>query len=196
MADNLELGKLVPPEVDYRDAIHIAVMPVIISETMEWPTPGTPVCFEVGSREVVRECRAEDYNDFPKTAIGILDPFFDGRMTPGDRVWMFLKPNTVNGMRHRWTHPVVDSPPEDLSDPKEWIAAWCQKWDFNYDEVMEVCASGASDPGEWGRWITRRGRDLHDVEELGDMTEFWEKMRQALGREVEDKDGIGWSCSC
>lgn len=74
-----------------RDAVHIAVAPVVAAERLQ---PGQ----HVGLLDDGRVCA----ND---KAIGIVDPFLVDAVLPGQRLWLFLYPGTVTSFSHVWTHP-------------------------------------------------------------------------------------------
>jgi hypothetical protein len=42
--------------------------------------------------------------------IGIVDPFLDQPVRPGEEFWVFVYPNTITGMRHYWQHPAFANP--------------------------------------------------------------------------------------
>lgn len=91
-ATQFSIGHLIGGAAE-RDAIHIAVAPVIADETL-WPGQAIgPVNGDPG--------RAAP----SKTPLGIVDPFLSAPVYPGQRCWMFLLPNTITGLRHEWTHP-------------------------------------------------------------------------------------------
>ena len=92
-----ELGTL-PDESDHRDAIHIAVIPLIAGE---WIAPGT--------KFVLRDGKAIGIGGAPGTPIGVVDPFLMHTVEPGGRFWGCLYPNTVMSLRHAWTHPAFSA---------------------------------------------------------------------------------------
>lgn len=75
-----------------RDAVHIAVAPVIAGYRL---SPG--------------ECVGPVYDGTQfgtcKKPIGIVDPFLTADVLPGQRFWLFLYPGTITGLRHVWSHP-------------------------------------------------------------------------------------------
>ena len=73
-----------------RDAVHIAVAPVIAGQEL---APGNHVGLVDGKASM-------ETNDF----IGIIDPFLTSDVEEGQRCWLYLYPNTVQSLRHVWTH--------------------------------------------------------------------------------------------
>ena len=88
------LGKLIVDGERRRDAVHVAVAPVTAVERL---APGAHVGFvSANDRERVGTSR---------TPIGVVDPFLQEEVQPGERFWLFLYPNSVTSLRHVWTHP-------------------------------------------------------------------------------------------
>ena len=101
-----------------RDAIHIAVAPVVATEQLN---PGQRIWFvEKGNYE--RVCGGGFFTDH---AIGIVDPFLTGPVNEGDRFWMFLFPRTITSLRHEWTHPAFPEEEErQIGVSKKASEAW------------------------------------------------------------------------
>jgi hypothetical protein len=78
MSEAPKVGELLPPGEARRDAIHVAIMPMLAVKALQ---PGE------------------------RLANGIVDPYLTAPVQPGERCWLFLYPNTVTGLRHVWTHP-------------------------------------------------------------------------------------------
>ena len=75
-----------------RDAIHLAVEPVIA---------GQPLL--AGERITVRDGVAWAAVD--DQVLGIVDPFLFGGVATGERFWFVMLPRMVHSLRHVWTHP-------------------------------------------------------------------------------------------
>lgn len=106
MSKEVVLGQLAD-ESSKRDAIHIAVAPVIAGEML---IPGDEIGFmNPNVTDIVG--RANNPTDLRRKAvsgiraIGIVDPFLRDRVKQGERFWMLLFPRTITGLRHAWTHP-------------------------------------------------------------------------------------------
>ncbi|HJZ56553.1 MAG TPA: hypothetical protein VKE74_16425 [Gemmataceae bacterium] len=96
-----KLGELITDGDRRRDAIHIAVAPVMAGEDLG---PGWHVGFvRPGDTETVGT------SDRP---IGLVDPFLKQPVNRGERFWLFLYPNTITGLRHVWTHLAFQSQSE------------------------------------------------------------------------------------
>ena len=93
MSDTPELGKL-PLEGAARDAIHVAIAPVVAAY-MVYPAQ------RVGPMVDGR------YGPHPPDGkhLGIVDPYLDHPVPAGASFWLCLFPGTVTGMRHHWSAP-------------------------------------------------------------------------------------------
>lgn len=78
-----------------RDAVHIAVAPVIAGQPLD---PGDHFWLNSDGLAVKSTGRREH------RTIGVVDPYYDGVILKGDRFWGLLYPNTVTGLRHSWSH--------------------------------------------------------------------------------------------
>jgi hypothetical protein len=100
-----------------RDAIHVAIIPIFVMEAM---APGTPVQKRYSFDSDVTPCAADH-----KDCIGVIDPFLKEDAQPYATVWLFLHPNSVQALRHSWTH-------DKFEDEGE------QDWD-DYDDGCRGC---------------------------------------------------------
>ena len=109
-----KVGKILDKHDEERDAIHVCVCPVTVGEEL---MPGARVRPSGVEQEVIQD----DGN-----WVGIIDPFLAAAPLPkGTRVYLFMKPGSVGGMRHVWGHA-------DLEDFGGWgkyaeedHEAWC-----------------------------------------------------------------------
>jgi hypothetical protein len=95
-----KLGRA-PASDDQRDAVHIAIVPVIAGEKL---FPGQDVGIEEG--RAVR-CR---------NPIGIIDPFLKRSVQRNEPCWLLIYPGTITSLRHDWTHPALDSGTKGIED--------------------------------------------------------------------------------
>ena len=99
MAENVpQLGKLIEGEA-YRDAVHIAVAPVVAGCILD---PGDRIGLDDNGLAV--------HMKYDLT-IGIVDPFLVDCVAPGQKFWLYLRPNTVTSLRHAWCHPAFRPKP-------------------------------------------------------------------------------------
>jgi len=101
-----------------RDAIHIAVIPIMAKEKLH---AGEPVCAD-GTRK--------------GKPIGIVDPFLTYPIYEDSAFWCFLFPNSVTSIRHEWTHPAFD---KDISrsDSEQWLTDFAKEFRMGYDDFLE-----------------------------------------------------------
>ena len=180
------IGKILKPAEDRRDAIHIAIVPVIAGEDL-WP--GNPVCLVHGTTDTVKRMEQGEH-------LGVVDPFLHKAQLPirkGQRFWMFLNPNTVTGMRHEWTHPAFDQPHVAANESELWLRKFADRWNFDYDEMIDA-AQGR------GEYITAMGIDLHGAGDLGtgEEDEFWRCIEALTGKQfsADLRNALTWTCSC
>ncbi len=93
------LGNIID-ETAGRDAIHLAVEPAVAVEKLY---PGQHVGFVEGGVGIKGE------------HIGIVDPFLDGFVAPGQMFWLVIYPRTITSLRHVWEHPSI---PSSLPSPQ------------------------------------------------------------------------------
>jgi hypothetical protein len=170
-----------------RDAIHIAVAPVVCAD--DYLSPGQEVGFIYDSRtEVKRMDRA-----YGQPVLGVVDPFLRKGVSRGERFWVFLLPNTITFLRHHWQHPAFEPAPPPASASEAWLRYFADKWNFNYAEMIEAASS------EDGGYAIAFGRDLHGREQLGaDEALFWYHLEVMTGKKFNEtyREQFGWSCSC
>lgn len=197
----LPLGKIIDTD-QQRDAIHIAVAPVVASHAL---SPGEHIGFvTAGDTETVGRADGP-FGERSITPIGIVDPFLTVRVIKGDRFWMFLYPQTITSLRHDWTHPAfVAQPIKAVSDKdasEAWLRNFCATADGpSYEAVMAAISGGAPSTvddiyGGWGymnsEYLHFDGRDAH-----GDIPdEFWHHAEIVLGEKLTQKP-TSFSCSC
>lgn len=184
--NSVEVGKLITSPQE-RDAIHIAVLPVVAAEQLR---TGQDIGFVYGSRTLVK---AKD-RCYGLEAVGIVDPFLPQYyVEKGQEFWMFLFPNTVTGMRHHWQHPLVDNVKPPASESEKWLREFADKWNFDYEEMVEEA------PMKEG-CVVARGIDIHSAGELdpGEEELFWTHIEKLTGQQFDEqhRQQFGWSCSC
>jgi hypothetical protein len=181
--DDLGIGRLITNADARRDAIHVAVAPVVAGEKLY---PGQHVGMRDG-RGIAGG-----------THVGIVDPFLPGPVYPEQRFWLFLFPGSISSLRHHWVHPEFSDEPAGSdptgSDPansasETWLRDYASDLGLPYDELME----GAD------AWVTRgdylnRGRLLEGV---WTSEEFWTHYEAVTGKGVpRGKRDSFFACSC
>lgn len=90
------LGRPTGPS-DSRDAVHVAVFPAF-SDTALSPGAWVRKGERHGSAWKVCSAHAGD-------GIGVVDVFLPGPVPPGTGFFVMLRPGTITGLKHLWTHP-------------------------------------------------------------------------------------------
>lgn len=199
MADTLKLlGKLAPDDAG-RDAVHIAVIPVLAAHALQ---PGETVGWSDATKTTVGLGSEE-------SSLGVVDPFLTKTVKKGQRFWLFLFPQTISSLRHVWQHPEFpdEFPPagtvadEERAASEQWLRQFCASSDCpDYETVMQLIRGKLpTDYPEYyssGGYIDHEymhfnGRDAHGaIPPL-----FWHHVEKVLGRRV-DLRPTTFSCSC
>lgn len=182
------LGTILPEGHSFnRDAVHVAIVPVIAGEDLR---PGCRLRMVYGTTNTVIN------GDSNHDAIGIADPFIRGwRIEKGQKFWMWLNPGTITGLRHDWTHPAFDGQRATTTEAEKWLREFACKWNFDYDEMIAAAIGDEDDA-----YVVARGIDLHSATELdpGDEDRFWSCIEAIHGTTASDerRQKFSWSCSC
>lgn len=199
------LGRLLD-ELGERDAIHVAIIPVIAATRLY---PGSPVMIDAGTMT------ARTSSPDPKAIRAIADPFLKAIIEPGDIFYACLPPNTVTGMRHHWQHPAFSEQPvvEKRQKPSkeeslQWLENFCKTADCPELDILLKAATGQeltnaypeyydcsyqvwSYKGDEDSYLHFNGRDAHG--EIPD--EFWDHVENYTGMTCPARPNC-FSCSC
>lgn len=182
-SDQPKLGHLIDAN-QKRDAIHIAVAPVVATERL---SPGQDIGFiEEGNKEKV--C------GHAKNPIGIVDPFLTMAVFKGDRFWMFLYPYSITSLRHAWTHPAFSTrqPEEDplQAASVKWLREFAEDIGLDYDTVIRAGKT----------WIEEHEGYVfdHDTPDRcwSDRLDFWRNWEVVTGMKADDQSGVPFQCAC
>lgn len=118
-----------------RDAIHLAVEPVIAAEKM---FPGHHV-------RLMADGRAG--GGLPKDCVGIVDPFLPRPVERGERFWLVVYPRQITSLRHVWTHPAFpEAVPSASATASPATRDVGQQIEENNRALAELVARCAADP--------------------------------------------------
>lgn len=185
--NEVTLGKIItgsPP----RDAIHIAVAPVVAAHVLK---PGERIGFLPDG--------TVGLGNPDRSTIGVVDPFLDKAVEAGHRFWMLLYPNTITALRHEWTHPAFAleiAATAARSSAEQWLRDFADRHDFTYSQVLQA---GSEYVADGGYFVQRGAESARD--EMYDPTtrhRFWECFAAVTGTAIsdEDREGTVFSCSC
>lgn len=181
--DVTTLGKLIGPEKG-RDAIHIAVAPVVAIQRM---APGTHIGL------VPKSDPQAEYWAAPgaKPLIGIVDPFLPRPVEKGQLFYMLLYPNTIVGLRHVWAHPafIGGDAYEAAVGEKELAMARMRviaaAIGLDYEEVMSSIEEREFCFGDSGM-----------PEDAREYAEEMTRLYAVIRGKVVDPDHITFRCTC
>lgn len=176
MSDNHpQLGKLIG-DTEQRDAIHMAVVPVIAHAKLE-------PCQKIGF--VNGDDKARRVEVVSKDPIGIVDPYLTRPVFPGEQFWMFMFPGTVSKLRHDWTHPAFSE------TSVEWLEELANEMEVGYQELIDA-----------GHRYIDEGHYAFGSDDAKDILnnnkhEFFTHFEVITGRKLhKDIDEVYFSCAC
>lgn len=194
--DALEtLGNIIN-EHQKRDAIHIAVEPVIAGERL---SPGA----HVGPRaDGTWGTEAERH-------LGIVDPFLTANVRKGQRFWLLVYPRKITSLRHVWSHPDFSDPDPHAEQTAEAVSKrltesaekkasenWLRSYAAELPDggaTLENLLIHTKEHIEYGDYWSEGGR----FEGISLPMEFWHHYEIYTGEKVEDgKKESFFSCSC
>lgn len=171
---DIGIGKRIDT-VQQRDAIHIAVAPVVADEDLRG---GDPIEFAIaGNVEKVCKCNFD-------RAVGIVDPFLQGYVRAGDCFWMFVKPNTITSLRHDWAHPAFDTDRSSIAE--WWLRDFAEKVHMSYEELLD-----AAECGEFFAW---KDWDYDYIEKHLDVLKS--NIEIVLGKQINTLHSGMFRCAC
>ncbi len=173
-----------------RDAIHLAVEPVIAHATMA-----------AGQHVTVRDGMA-----YPATVgqgLGIVDPFLTNGVRAGERFWFIMYPRMVHSLRHVWTHPAfadevgtAATTKDDKAVSKAWLVQYAKRVNpYLADDGGDTAYTTLMDDIERGE-LTYHGIDMHSRNDLLDADDLQYHASVVLGRPVRWDDFNYFSCTC
>lgn len=184
-----KLGKLIEGNVN-RDAVHIAVAPVIAFESMR---PGTHIGLLSDGTATIA----------PTMFIGIVDPFLESPVKRGQQFYMFLYPNTITDLKHVWTHPAFSDEvtiTKSKSESEQWLRNFIDRSDCpSYEDIITAVMKGSSSKSnqDYGNvtfydgYLTSIGHDAS-----GEIPpEFWDHIEVVTGKKITQRPEY-FSCSC
>lgn len=186
-----------------RDAIHVAVLPVIAAHSLRAGQ-------HVG---VMRKGETYYASILDVDRVGIIDPFLPEDVDEGESTWLLLYPRTITGLTHVWSHPAFpDGPihPDQLDmEAKDEATAWVMQWmdgveafknsevnwgeyswpELTFDDLMLA----ATDYVKKGEYISTGPR----FDGVFVPAEFWDHYETITGTKTGNDDrGSFFSCSC
>jgi len=189
------LGKLIDaPAV--RDAVHVAVLPIEAATNL---SPGDRVFIELGKAVLALS---------GDNSVGIVDPFLPERtqIRPGQEFWLFLFPNTVTGMTHRWSHRFIDKALEggETEAEKRSAVECCQSAERSMGWLIGFLKEHVGDPELSIERVARQLAENPDDLALPfecygeDLSDFWDHLERATGATVPEsfrREGF-YRCAC
>ena len=185
-------GKLLNGDAG-RDAIHLAVYAVTTDERL---FPGQHVGIASFGDDGIKVSASAE------ALIGIVDPFLDGSIYPGQWFWLTLYPRTITSLRHEWTHPAFDvtvTATPAILDPKVQSEAWLRNYAEEIDETLNTLIQAADDwvrDGDWFYGAERHGY-RGKFEGIRTHPDFWHHYQAYKGVVVDlGKQENFFTCSC
>lgn len=180
------LGKLITDQSLGKDAVHIAVIPMLAGDNIE---PGSGVTLSSG---------VAFPTDNKGACVGVADPYLDRCILSGQRFWLFLNPGSITSLRHEWTHPAIDQDDDvaafiQSDSGKKVSQDWMENFAGQYGFRASRMLSQAEEWIDHGEYFCDGG--TFEGEYVPD--EFWDHFQKLTGRSVPPKKRESFfTCSC
>lgn len=184
------LGSIIGPN-EGRDAIHVAVFPV---EAAQWLSPGEHVKLKDG--KAVWAASNE--------GAGIVDPFLNCSVGPGEWFWLLVYPRQITSLRHVWEHPSFPASQETPVTPgatqqdwkaasEQWLRAWIESADCPDFHTTIGAMLDQRDGVSWeSDYVHFDGQDAHGAIP----PEAWVHLGIYAGEDLSGKRPSYFTCSC
>lgn len=171
--DALETLGMIHQHDEKRDAIHLGVEPVEAGEQLA-----------VGAIIGIKDGKA--YQSTKRNgikAMGIVDPFLESKVLPGQRFWLVVMPRQITSLRHVWEHP-------DFPDSRETshVVAVAKAWDDLSDAERKTHVAIGTELGKAWEFMENYAEELSDYE--GDITA--EQLFDQGLEAIEDPNGYNY----
>ena len=176
-----------------RDAIHLAVEPVVAGETL---FPGAHVYLRDGlAWHFTQHAMGEDTT---RKSLGIVDPFLGEDVLVGERFWLVVYPRQITSLRHVWTHPAFPNSEvkivQNVSADEQWIHDFAARLDQTYNALMGAAERWLA-AGKWDGYTYDNSETYKDY--YDQFPEFWEHYAVVTGSDIPDgKRESFFTCSC
>lgn len=185
VTDALEtLGTRPIPDNSGRDAIHLAVEPVIAGATI---FPGQHIGIEDGLAGP------------SENPLGIADPFMSCPVKQGERFWLVVYPRQITSLRHVWSHPGFSDEPAE-GDAKSNSEKWLINYANEIDEDLGTLLNAARSYLECGEYFKgeRTGDYYGKFEGESTHPDFWRHFEAYTGEHVptDKREDSFFTCSC
>lgn len=187
-------------EGEKRDAIHLAVEPVVAGERLRRGA-------DIGINQLDGKAYASTVAGKVKH-IGIVDPFLaNDVVAPGERFWLIVYPRMITSLRHVWEHPDLpaDGVVAQVSDVTAQVKAiaYLQSYADEIDEPYDYLVNVARSHYDYEKGLTKSYPDYFvqggRFEGWGVEQEFWDNFCVAFDLSPFDQGVYApgfFSCSC
>jgi len=178
--DALEtLGNII--ESGGRDAIHLAVEPIVAAENLY---PGQHIGLVDGKASTKAAKK-----------LGIVDPFISGFVPEGKMFWLVVYPRQITSLRHVWEHPEFPEKPVpvEITDPIEVS----KKWINNFADRIRQHPQKLMDAAD--NWVENEDYTYDNSESYkgfwDEFPEFWKHYEIVTGKKPKEPQSF-FTCSC
>lgn len=171
----------------YRDALHVAIIPLVAGEDM---SPGQKIKLKSPNTDIaVKYDPLKD--NIHRDYIGVVDPMLHENVVMGERFYGFMKSGVVKGMRHHWDSNQFPTAGLFIKEEEEdvhykYLKQHCESNSLNLEQFLETCQTD-----EDFMTTMRLEPDDYSMDDV-----FWYHLEQYTGMEFEDwqRSGPDWEC--